>query len=199
LSRAEQEYEAEEGLTLKTTQQLVVGTVVYSVALATVVFFTRPTGRRFAGALAGAAVIAGMGLWVLIPLGEERGWWCVPLDPSPSYMTLLYLGTTVSTVPIFLVTWRISRRFGWRRLGVTLAVAEVGGPPREFAVGAKFPEWVTYAPGIATILALSAGYVGGRGGARGDRLVAGPAKGSRLARWPWEAAQSGAAPDQGRL
>jgi len=31
------------------------------------------------------------------------------------------------------------------------------------------------------------------------RLVAGPAKGSRLAWWPWEAAQSGAAPDRGRL
>jgi hypothetical protein len=29
-------------------------------------------------------------------------------------MTLLYLGTTVSTVPAFLVTWRIARRFGWR-------------------------------------------------------------------------------------
>jgi hypothetical protein len=97
-----------------TTQQLIVGTVVYSVALATVVSFTRPTGRRFAGALAGAAVVAGLGLWVLIPLGEARGWWRVPLDPSPSYMTLLYLGTTVSTVPVFLVTWRIARRFGWR-------------------------------------------------------------------------------------
>ncbi len=41
------------------TQQLIVGTLVYSVALATVVFFTRPTGRRFAGA--GAAVVAGWG------------------------------------------------------------------------------------------------------------------------------------------
>src|SRR5262245_22301297 len=31
-------------------------------------------------------------------------------------MTPLYLGTTVSTVPVFLVTWRIARRFGWRGL-----------------------------------------------------------------------------------
>ena len=67
-----------------TTQQLIVGTVVCSVAPATVVFFTRPTGRRFAGALPGPAVIAGVGLWVLIPLAEARGWWRVPLDPSPS-------------------------------------------------------------------------------------------------------------------
>ena len=82
---------------------------------------------------------------------------------------------------------------------MTLAVAAVGGPPREFAVGAKFPAWITYAPGIATVLALSVAYVGGFAAGHGVmRLVAGPAKGSRLARWPWEAARSGAAPDRGR-
>jgi hypothetical protein len=97
-----------------TTQELIVGAVVYSVALATVVSFTRPTVRRFAGALAGAAIVAGLALWVLIPLGEARGWWRVPLDPSPSYMALLYLATAVCTIPIFLATWRIARRFGWR-------------------------------------------------------------------------------------
>jgi len=183
-----------------TIQQIIVGTVVYSVALAAVVYFTRPTGRRFAGALAGAAVVVGLGLWALIPLGEAWGWWRVPLDPSPSTTTLIFLGSTVSTVPIFLVTWRIARRFGGRGLAVTFAVAAVGGPPREFAVEAKFPEWITYAPGIATVLALSAAYVGAFAAGHGVmHLVAGPAKGSRLARWPWEAAQPGAAPDRGRL
>ncbi|HEV3164296.1 MAG TPA: hypothetical protein VGZ22_09725 [Isosphaeraceae bacterium] len=173
-----------------TTQQIIVGTVVYSVALAAVVYFTRPTGRRFAGALGGAMVVVGLGLWALIPLGEARGWWRVPLDPSPSSMALLYLGSTVSTIPIFLVTWRIARRFGWRGLAATFAVAAVGGPPREFAVEARFPEWITYAPGIATVLALSAAYAGGLAAGHGVmRLVAGPAQGSRLARWPWEAAQ----------
>jgi hypothetical protein len=34
-----------------TTQQLIVGAVAYSVALAAVVYFTRPTGRRLAGSL----------------------------------------------------------------------------------------------------------------------------------------------------
>ncbi len=56
-----------------TTQQLIVGTVVYSVALAVVVYLTRPTGRRFAGALAGAAFVGGLALRALIPLGEARG------------------------------------------------------------------------------------------------------------------------------
>jgi hypothetical protein len=62
------------------------------------------------------------------------------------------------------------------------------------------PQWITYATGIATVLALGAGYVGGFAAGHGVmRLVAGPAKGSRLARWPWEAARSSAAPERGRL
>jgi hypothetical protein len=176
-----------------TIQQIIVGTIVYFVALVVIVYFTRPTGRRFAGALAGAAVVEGLGFWALIPLGESRGWWHVPLDPSPSYMALLYFATAVSTVPIFLVTWRIARRFGWRGLAVTFAVAALG-PLREFAVEAKYPDWVTLTPSIATVLAISAAYVGGFALGHGVmRLVAGPAKGSRLARWPWEAVPSGAA------
>jgi hypothetical protein len=173
-----------------TTQQIIVGTIVYFVALAAIVYFTRPTGRRFTGALAGSAVIDGLGLWLLIPFGEAQGWWHVPLDPSPVYRALFYFATAVSTVPIFLVTWRIARRFGWKGLAVTFAVAAVGGPPRELAVAAQYPEWITLTPGIAMVLFLSAGYVGAFAVGHGVmRLVAGPAKGSRLARWPWEAAQ----------
>jgi hypothetical protein len=141
-----------------------------------------------------------LALWALIPLGEAQGWWPVPLDPSPAYMGLLYLATAVSTVPIFLVTWRIARRFGGCGLAVALAVAVVLGPPREFAVEARYPEWITYPPGIATVLAVSAVYAGGLALGRGVmRLVAGSPKGSRLARWPWEAAPSGAAPDRGSM
>jgi hypothetical protein len=173
-----------------TTQQIIMGTVIYSVALVAIVYFTRPTGRRFAGALVGSAVVDGLGFWTLLPLGETQGWWHVPLDPSPSYMALLFFATVVSTVPIFLVMWRIARRFGWKGLAVVLAIAALG-PLREFAVAAKYPEWVTLTPGIATVLAISAAYVGGFAMGHGVmRLVAGPAKGSRLARWPWEAAQS---------
>jgi hypothetical protein len=78
------------------------------------VFFARPSGRRFAGALAGAAVVARLGHRELISLSGARRWWRVPLDPSPSYLTLLYLRTIVYTVPVGLVTWRIACRFGWR-------------------------------------------------------------------------------------
>jgi hypothetical protein len=176
-----------------TLQQIIVGTVVYAVALAAIVYFTRPTWRRFAGAFAGGAAAAGLGLWAIVPAGEALGLWRVPLDPSPAFMALLFFGTAVSTVPVLLVTWRIARRFGWRGLAVTCAALAVIGPPREFAVQARFPEWVTYTPGVATVLAISALYGGGVAAVHGVmRLVAGPARADRLARWPWEAAAGGA-------
>jgi len=177
-----------------TLQQVILGTIVYAVVLTAIVYFTRPTWRRFAGACAAGAAAAGLGLWVVVPVGEAHGLWHVPLDPSPVFMALLFFGTAVSTVPILLVTWRIARRFGWRGLAVTFAFFAVIGPPREFAVEAKFPEWISYTPGIATILAISALYAGGIGAAHGVmRLVAGPARGDRLARWPWEVAEPAAA------
>jgi hypothetical protein len=112
-------------------------------------------------------------------------------------MTLLVVGTVVSTAPIFLVTWRIARRFGWRGRVVTFAVAALG-PLLELAVEAKYPEWVTFAPGVATVVAISVAYVGAFAAGHGVmRLVAGPARGGRLARWPWEAAEPAAAPDRG--
>jgi hypothetical protein len=182
-----------------TLQQIIVGTIVYAVALTAIVYFTRPTGRRFSGAFVGAAAVAGLGLWAIVPFGEAQGWWHVPLDSSLVYMTLLFVGTVVSTVPIFLITWRIARRFGWRGLALTFSVAAVGGPLREFAVEAKFPEWVTYTAGVATVLAISTVYVVGFAAGHWVMfLVAGPSRGSRLARWPWEAAGPAAAPDPAR-
>jgi hypothetical protein len=83
---------------------------------------------------------------------------------------------------------------------VAFAVPAVLGPPREFAVEAKYPEWITYAPGVATVLAISAAYVVGFAAGHGVmRLVAGPARGSRLARRPWEAAEPSVAAGPGRL
>ena len=118
-----------------TLQQIIVGTVVYAVALAAIVYFTRPTWRRLAGAFVGGAAATGLGLWVIIPVGEAQRLCHVPLDPSPVLMALLFFGTSVSTAPILLVTWRIARRFGWRGL----AVNRVGGANRISQLATRIP------------------------------------------------------------
>jgi hypothetical protein len=173
-----------------TTPQLIVMTVVYSVVTAAVVYFTRPTGRRFAGALAGGTVVGVLGMGV-ITLGNHADWWRVPLDPSPGFLALFYLGMLVSCTPIYLVTWRVARRFGQRGLAVFVALATVIGPPRDYSFAARYPEWITFGPGIAPVVAVALTYaaviVVGHGVMRG---IAGPASEDRLARQPRRPAES---------
>jgi hypothetical protein len=171
-----------------TTQQIILMTCVYSVALAAVIYFTRPTARRFAGALAGGAVGGGM-VFGVIALGEAQEWWRAPLDLSPYFLMLFYLGTAISCMPIYLITWRVARRFGWRGLAVFLLAAAAIGPPRDYLIAAAYPEWIVFAPGVAPILAGAATYAGWVAlGHTMMRLVAGPASADRLARRPWETA-----------
>jgi hypothetical protein len=60
---------------------------------------------------------------------------------------------------IFLITWRIARRFGGRGLAVVICVVAVVGPLRDSWYMATFPEWGSYAPGFAPMLATSGAYV----------------------------------------
>jgi hypothetical protein len=74
-------------------------------------------------------------------------------------------------------------------LGLAAAVlfAAIIGPPRNYWYMARFPEWGSYAPGIAPVLAVSATFalmiVLGHGVMR---LISGPANADPLARRPWE-------------
>src|SRR5262249_61845290 len=92
--------------------------------------------------------------------------------------------------------WRSPRGFGSRGVAVFGAIRAVIGPPRDYWYMQRFPEWGAYAPGFAPVLAISATYVlfllAGHGAMR---LVAGPARGSPLARRPWEAVEPAAAAD----
>lgn len=176
-----------------TTQQVIAMTGVYSVVLAVVVYFTRPTARRLAGAVAGGAAVGVMALGA-IRLGESLDLWRVPFASTPGFLPLLYLALAVSCVPIYLVTWRVARRFGRRGLAVFLAAVAVVGPIRDYRVAATYPEWMVIAPGVAPVFGIAVTYVGVVGlGHAVMRLVVGPARGSRLARWPWEAEPSAAA------
>ena len=56
---------------------------------------------------------------------------------------------------IFLITWRIARRFGGRGLAVVICVVAVVGPLRDSWYMTMFPEWGSYAPGFAPMLATS--------------------------------------------
>lgn len=170
-----------------TAQQIIVMTCAYSVALVAAIYFTRATSRRVVGALAGGAAVGCMGLGA-IALGEAFGLWRVPLPSTPGLFALFYLGFAISCSPIYLITWRAVVRFAWRGLAACLLFAAVIGPPRDYLIAAMYPEWMVFAPGVAPVLADSATYVGIVAlGHAVMRLVAGPARGDRLARRPWPA------------
>jgi hypothetical protein len=170
-----------------TTQQLHLFNALALVILIVVAILTRATARRIAGALAGGAA-AGVVVMGIIALGEEAGWWRMAITWEPYFLTLLWIDFTLSAF-VFLITWRIARRFGWRGLAVAVAAAAVIGPPRDYWYMRRFPEWGSYGPGFAPVLAISATYIllvlVGHGVMR---LIAGPAREDRLARRPWETA-----------
>jgi hypothetical protein len=171
-----------------TTQQIILWSCAYLIELVAVVYFTRATARRVMGAMAGGAAAGLLGLGA-IGLCEALGWWRVPFASTPYFLPLFYLGLSISLTPIYLVTWRVARRFGWRGLAVCLCVVAVIGPPRDYLIAATFPKWMVFAPGVAPILADAVTYVGIVAlGHVVMRLIAGPASEDRLARHPGEAA-----------
>jgi uncharacterized membrane protein len=180
-----------------TTQQLHLFNGIGLVVFVVVAILTRATARRVVGALAGGAAFGAVALGI-IALCVEAGWWRFTISREPYYLTLLWIDFALAAY-FYLITWRIARRFAWRGLGVVVIVAAVIGPPRDHWYMQRFPEWGTYAPGVAPILAISATYVImvvlGHGVMR---LVAGPARGSPLARRPWESAEPPAAADPAR-
>lgn len=168
-----------------TKQQLYLFSCLYLVILAVIAVLTRATPRRIAGALVGAAV-AGVALLGIVAIGESAGWWHMAIPREPYFLTLMCIGT-IPCEFIFLITWRIARRFGGRGLAVVAFVAAVLGPVRDYRYMATFPEWGAYAPGLAPVFAISVAYVIlGILGHGTMRLVAGPAAADRLARRPWE-------------
>jgi hypothetical protein len=140
-----------------TRQQLYLFGCLYLVVLAVVAVLTRATPRRIAGALVGGAV-TGVALLGIVAIGEKAGWWHMAITWERRFLTLMW----ISIVPggfVFLITWRIARRFGSRGLAVVAAVAAVLGPVRDYGYMATFPEWGAYAPGLAPVLAISVAYV----------------------------------------
>jgi hypothetical protein len=163
-----------------TTRQLIVVTCLYLIELVAVVYFTRPTSRRIVGAFAGGAAVGCFGIGAIV-LGNTLALWRVPIFWTPTFLALFFLGFAVSASPIYLVTWRLARRFGWRGLAVFTCIVAVIGPPRDYLFAATFPAWMVFAPGVAPILADAATYVGiVMLGHAVMRLFAGPSRDDRL-------------------
>ena len=132
--------------------------------------------------MAGAGV-AGVAVLCVTALGERVGWWHMAIIWEPNLRALLLINITLCAF-VFLFTWRIARRFGWRGLAIVMIAAAVLGPPRNYWYMQLFPEWGHYSPGIAPVLANSATYVlVGILGHGVMRLVAGPSRADPLANW----------------
>ena len=165
-----------------TTVQLLLMIGFYFALLIAVAYFTRATARRILGALAGGAVFGVVGLLALA-LGEAQGWWRLPKTGASHFYWLLWLGFAVSAAPSYLILWRVVRRFGNRGLAVCVLVAALIGPPRDYWIVTMFPAWMTFASGIAPILADAAIYaLFVLAGHAVMRVAVGPAQADALAR-----------------
>jgi hypothetical protein len=163
-----------------TPLQLIVVTCLYLVELVAVVYFTRATSRRILGAFAGGAAVGCFGMGAIV-IGNALELWRVPITWTPYFLILFYLGLAISVTPIYLVTWRLARRFGWHGLAVFSGIVAIIGPPRDYLIAAVFPAWMVFAPGVAPILADAATYVGIVALGHGVmRLIAGSSRADRL-------------------
>jgi hypothetical protein len=162
-----------------TTLPIILVTAGYALLFVLAVYFTRATLRRAAGSVAGAVIVGLMSVGILV-LGEAAGWWKIPLLSTPF---LLLLGLSISFSPIYLVTWRIARRFGGRGLALFAGIVTIIGAPRDYFIASKFPQWMVFSPGVAPIFADAATYAGiVLIGHAVMRLIAGPAQEDGLAR-----------------
>jgi|SRR5215813_1590195 len=168
---------------------------LYVILLIVVAIVARATTRRIVGAVAGALVagLAGLGI---ITLGERAQVWHFVIPRHAYFLAHLVVDFTLCAY-VFLIMWRVVRRFGSLGFVITIIVAALIGPLRDYWYMAHFPAWGAYASGPSPVLAISATYVLlivlGYGVMR---LVAGPACEDRLSRWPWNAAERTAGTDR---
>ncbi len=168
-----------------TTQQLHLFNCLYAVVCIVFVLLTRATRRRTVGAIVGSAV-GGIVAIGILDIAERAGLWHFELSWEPYFLAVLWIDFALCAF-VFLITWRIARRFGGRGLAITLILVSSLSPFRDQWYLRQFPEWGSYSPGIAPLLAIAGTYIVlGVVGHGIMRLIAGPANADRLAKRPWE-------------
>ncbi len=141
-----------------TLQQLILIICAYSIIMIVVIYFTRPTLSRTGGALAGGAV-GGCLLLILFILGSVYGFWRTSLTSKPGMLILFFISIVISLAPIYLCTWRVSRRFGYRGLVIFLGVVALIAPFRDYLIASKYPQWMAFKSGVVPIFADATTYV----------------------------------------
>ncbi len=108
-----------------TPQQLYLFNGLYLTLTVVVAVLTHAGARRIRGALAGGLAVGVAGLGI-IALGEKAGWWHQVITWEPYFLALLVVNGALCAF-VFLITWRIARRFGGRGLGLAaIFVAVIG-------------------------------------------------------------------------
>ncbi len=88
-----------------------------------------------------------------------------------------------------IISWAVSRRFGWRGLAVFLISLGVMGALRDYLFAGKFMGLIVFAPGILLAIVDAFLWAGLTLVAIGVmRLVSGPARADRLGRRPGDSA-----------
>jgi hypothetical protein len=166
------------------TQILILAWCVYGSLLLTAVYFTRATSRRVLGALAGGGVVAAAGAGVEA-WAHARGWWKYTTDDTPYGPLAIYPLLVVAFSFLALIGWRVMRRFGWRGLGVFLAILAVVGTLRDYLIAGRLMGLVVIAPGLVLVIIDACLWAGLTALAIAVmRAVSGPASADRLARRP---------------
>jgi hypothetical protein len=176
--------------------QLALYTYVDIAAFVAAASLTRPTLRRLAGAVAGAAA------FVLVGLLSAReafflGWWRLALTEMPPVPGSLYVADVLCyAATLALVSWRITRRFGWRGQAAVVGLAALWGPARDY-VGAMMTELIVITPGWAPLIGWSVTWALSMAILQGVmRLAAGPARTDPLAKSNWLGARGPTLPVQ---
>jgi hypothetical protein len=166
--------------------QLVLWACLAPAACGVVVFFTRPRLRRVAGALAGGLVFGAD--WVFkLRLDYSMGWWRTQFAASPDPFSLFspalgFFGIAVLGALVFLISWRVARRFGWVGLAVFIVLVSAQFTFRDRMYWDTVMHMMTISWRVQVVLADTALFVLGLTlGHAAMRMVAGPAEGDGLA------------------
>jgi serine/threonine protein kinase len=158
------------------------------------VYVSRAPFLRAMGCLAGGAVFTIV--WVIkLRVDYATGWWRSAFPETPEPLMLLSLPIALLVIMmgsgvLFLISWRVARRFGWAGQVAMLLGAPIYLATRDRVWWQHFMRMMVATPGVGPVLGDAAFFLVGLVlGYVAMRLIAGPARNDLLARGPQAASQ----------